>query len=127
MKRLANILGLALAATALFVAVGAAATLALGSHTLSAGNASVTSCGVSSLTATRDVDNSGNVSGVGVSGIPAACAGETLNITLVNSSGTSLASSSATVPAGGGSVSFSGLGTIAATNLTGYKFAVVGA
>ena len=71
MKRLANILGFALAVAATSAACGAAATLTLGSHALSSGKASVSSCGVSSLSATRDVDNSGNVTGVGVAGIPA--------------------------------------------------------
>jgi hypothetical protein len=127
MKHLANILGIALAATALSVAVGAAASLALGSRALSAGNASVTSCGVSSLTATRAVDNTGNVTSVGISGIPAACAGETVTVTLVDGGGAALATTSGTVPNGGGSLSLSGLGTVAATNLMGFKFAVVGA
>jgi hypothetical protein len=126
MKRLANILGFALAVAATSAACGAAATLTLGSHALSSGRASVSSCGVSSLSATRDVDNSGNVTGVGVAGIPAACAGETLSVTLVNGGGGALVTKTATVPGGGGSLSLSGLGTIAATSLMGYRFAVTG-
>ena len=127
MKRLANILGFALAVAATFAACGAAATLALGSKALSAGNASVTSCGVSSLSSTRAVDNSGNVTQVDVSGIPAACAGETLLVTLANTSGTSIGSASATVPAGGGSMTLTGFGTVSAANLKSYQYAVVGA
>jgi uncharacterized Zn-binding protein involved in type VI secretion len=127
MKLLAKALGTALAVAATFAACGAAATLALGSNKLSAGNASVTSCGVSSLTATRDVDNSGNVTQVTVSGIPAACAGETLSVTLATSANASLGSASVTVPAGGGSVSFSSFGgTVSAASLGKYSFAVAG-
>ena len=127
MKLLTKILGLALALAAVSVACGAAASLSLGSNKLAAGNAAVTSCGVSSLSATRAVDNSGNVTQVVVSSLPAACAGETLNVTLANSSGGSLAGLSATVPAGGGSMTFSGFGSVSATSLASYKFAVVGA
>jgi hypothetical protein len=127
MKRLANILGLALAVAAIFAAVGAAATLALGSNALSAGNASVTSCGVSSLSSIRSVDNGGNITAVVVSGIPSACAGETLSITLANSSGTSLGSAGAVIPAGGGSMTFSSFSTVSAANVKSYQYAVAGA
>jgi len=127
MKLLANILGLALALAAVFVASGAAASLAFGSQKLSAGNASVTSCGVSSLSATRDVDNSGNVTQVVVGSVPAACAGETLSVTLAGAGGTSLGSSSGVVAAGGGSMTFTGFGTVSAANVLSYQYAVVGA
>lgn len=127
MKRLVKTLGFALALGATFVACGAAATLAVGSKTLAAGTASVTSCGVASLTATRDVDNSGNVTTVNVSTVPSACAGETLSVALVSGSGASLATSSATIPAGGGTMTFSGFGTVSGASLMGYRFAVVGA
>jgi hypothetical protein len=127
MKLLAKTSGFALATAATFAACGAAATLVLGSHSLSAGSASVSSCGVSSLSATRTVDNSGNVTQVNVGGIPAACAGETLSITLVGSGNASLGSASAAIPAGGGSISFSSFGaTVSAASLGGYSFAVAG-
>src|SRR3954452_11150411 len=100
MKRLANMLGFALAIAAMFAACGAAATLALGSKTLSAGNASVTSCGVSSLSAIRSVDNGGNITSVVVSAVPAACAGETLSLTLADSTGGSLGSARGGISAG---------------------------
>ena len=125
MKALTRTLGFALTATLTFVAFAAAATLALGSTSLSAGNAQVTSCGVSSLSSTRSVDNSGNVTRVDVSGIPAACAGETLSLTLVASGGAALGSASATIA--GTTATFSGLGTIPGSSLTGYQFAVTGA
>lgn len=129
MKLLARTLGIALAAAATLAACGAAASLALGSGSLSAGNASVTSCGVTSLSATRTVDNSGNVTQVDVSGIPAACAGETLSVTLVGSANAALGSASTTLSGCGAtcSASFTSFGaTVSAASLTGYSFGVVG-
>ena len=129
MKLLAKALGFGLAITAASTACAAAASLTLGSNPLSSGSAAVTACtGLSSLSATRNVDNSGNVTQVVVPGIPAACAGETISITLVDGSNASLGNASGTVPAGGGSVTFSSFGsTVSATSLASYRFAVVGA
>jgi hypothetical protein len=130
MKLLANILGLALAVTATFVACGAAASLALGSQSLSAGNAAVTACGgLNSLSATRNVSNAGNVTQVNVSGIPTACSGETLSITFVGAANASLGSATATL---GGcaatcSATFSSFGTVSAASVTGYSFGLAGA
>jgi len=127
MKLLAKALGLALAAGLACAACGAAATLALSSTKLSAGNATISSCGVASLAATRTVDNSGNVTQVSIPSVPSACAGATLSATLVGSGGTALGSASAVVPAGGGTMSFSSFGgTVAASSLLSYAFAVVG-
>jgi hypothetical protein len=128
MTLLAKILGLALAVAATFAACGAAASLTLESRSLSAGNASVTSCGVSSLAATRKVDNSGNVTQVDVAGIPAACSGATLSIALVSSAGTALASSSTTLSGCTTtcSASFTGLGTVSAANIARFTFGVTG-
>jgi uncharacterized Zn-binding protein involved in type VI secretion len=122
MKALSTTLGFALTLSATFVAFAAAATLALGSTSLAAGNATVGSCGISALTATRDVDNAGNVTQVNVGGIPAACAGETLSVTLVGASNAALASSSLVVS--GTTATFTGLGTVSASSLAGYAFAV---
>src|SRR3954454_889852 len=97
MKLLANILGLALAVAAPFVACGAAASLALGSKSLSAGSAAVTACGgLTSLTATRNVDNAGNVTQGNVGGSSTACSGETLSATLAGAANASLGSGTAT-------------------------------
>ena len=128
MTLLAKILGLALAVAAIFAACGAAASLAFNSKALSAGNASVTTCGVASLSATRNVNNAGNVTQVDVPSVPAACAGETLTVTLVGSANASLGSASAVVPGGGGTMTFSSFGaTVSAANLLSYQYAVVGA
>lgn len=125
MKALSRTFGFALTALALFVACGAAATLALGSTSLSAGSQSVTSCGASALTATRDVDNAGNVTQVNVSGIPATCAGETLSVTLVGSANAGLSTLTATIA--GTSASLTVAATVSAANLNGYAFAIEGA
>ena len=125
MKALSKTFGFALTVMALFAAFGAAATLALGSTSLAAGNAAVTSCGISSMTATRDVDNAGNVTQVNVSGIPAACAGETLSVTLTAQNNTALGSTTVTIS--GVSAAVTGFGTVSATNVYGYAFAVEGA
>ena len=124
-KALSKTIGFLLALTAAFAAFAAAATLALGSTSLSAGNASVTACGTPALTATRDVDNAGNVTQVTVSGIPAACSGETLSVTLVGASNAALSSVSATVSST--TATFTSFGsTISASSLLGYRFALTG-
>ncbi|HET8527585.1 MAG TPA: hypothetical protein VFL60_01645 [Gaiellaceae bacterium] len=125
MNALSKTLAFATAVAAASAAFAAAASLALGSQSLSAGNAAVTSCGISSLGATRRVDNSGSVAQVTVRGIPAACAGETLSLTLVDGSGAALASASQAVA--GTTATFSSLPAVQATSLAGYRFAVTGA
>ena len=129
MKLLANILGLALAVAATFVACGAAASLALGSQSLSAGSAAVTACGgLTSLTATRNVDNAGNVTQVNVGGISTACSGETLSVTLVGAANASLGSGTATLGSCTATcaVTFSSFGTVSAASVTGYSFGLAG-
>jgi hypothetical protein len=125
MKALTRTFGFALTATVTFVAFAAAATLALGSTSLAAGSAQVTSCGVSSLSSTRDVDNSGNVTQVNVSGIPAACAGETLSVTLVGGGNAALATVTTTIA--GTTARLTGFGSVSAPSLLGYAYAVTGA
>jgi uncharacterized Zn-binding protein involved in type VI secretion len=81
------------------------------------------------MSATRAVDNSGNLTQVSVSGIPAACAGETLSVTLVGSANASLGGASTTLSGCGAtcSATFTSFGaTVSASNLTGYSFGVVG-
>lgn len=126
MKTLIRILGIAAATTFLTVGVAAAATLGIGSGQLSAGSAAVEACTSSALTATRNVNNSGNVTQVNVLSVPQACSGETLAVTLENSSHTSLGSASATVGActGGCNVSITGFGTVSATSLAAYAFSL---
>jgi len=128
MKRLINILGALVTTALLSTGVAAAASLSFSSKTLAAGSAKVTGCTSSALTATRNVNNSGNVTQVNVLSVPQACAGETLAVTLENSSHTSLGSASTTVGTctGGCTVSITGLGTVSALNVTAYAFSLTG-
>src|SRR6266571_1448943 len=107
-------LGIALTTTLVSVGVAAAASLGLTTGQLSAGNATVAGCTASALTATRNVDNGGNVTQVNVTSVPQACASETLAVTLENSLHTSLGSASAVVGActGGCTVTVTGFGTV---------------
>jgi hypothetical protein len=129
MNLLSKTLTVGLVAAAAFAGTAAAATLAVSSKSLSAGSATVTSCGISSLVATRTVDNSGNVTRVDVVGIPTACSGETLSITLVGSAKASLGGGTATIGSCGTTCSASLAsfgGTVSAAGMTGYSFGVVG-
>jgi len=129
MKLLTKALGFGIAIALASAGLAAAASLTLGSQDLSAGDTPVTACGsLTSLSATRTVDNSGNVTQVNVGTLPAACAGETLSVTLVGSGNASLGSASAVVPAGGGTMSFTSFGaTVSGASLLSYSFSVVGA
>lgn len=129
MNKLIKTSGFMVVLAAVFASCAAAATLALGSASLAAGSVAVSSCGVSSLTATRNVDNSGNVTQVAVAGIPTACSGETLMVTLVGAGNASLGGGTATIGSCGTtcSATLTSLGgTISAANVLGYSFAVEG-
>ena len=88
----------------------------------------MTAC-TSSLAATRNVNNAGNVTQVNVAGIPTACSGETLSVTLVGSGNAALGSGSATVGSCGTtcSATITGFGTISAANVVGYSYGLAGA
>jgi hypothetical protein len=125
-KRLTNVIGIALTAMLVSAGVAAAASLGLSTGQLSAGSATVSGCTPSSLTATRNVDNSGNVTQVNVTSVPQACASETLAVTLENSSHTSLGTASTTVGTctGGCTVTVTGFGTVSAANVTAYALSL---
>jgi hypothetical protein len=126
MKRLVKIVGAVLTAAVLSAGIAAAASLIFSTGLLSAGNAAVAGCTSSTLTATRNVNNSGNVTQINVLNVPQACANQTLAVTLENSSHTSLGSTSTSVGActGGCTVTLTGFGTVAATSLTAYAFSL---
>jgi hypothetical protein len=126
MKRLSRIFGIALTAALVSVGVASAASLGLTTGKLGAGSVAVSGCTSSSLTATRNVDNSGNVTQVNVTGVPQACAGQILAVTLENSSYTSLGASSAIVGTctGGCTAMVTGFGTVSAANVTAYAFSL---
>jgi hypothetical protein len=125
-KRLTRILGIALPAALLSVGVASAASLGLTTGKLGAGSVVVSGCTSASLTATRNVDNNGNVTQVKVLSVPQACAGQTLAITLENSSHTSLGAASTVVGAcsGGCTVTLAGFGTVSAANVTAYSLSL---
>ena len=126
MKLLRNTFGLVLTGMFLSVGVAAAASLGLTSARLSAGSAAVSGCTASSLTATRNVNSSGNVTQVNVLSVPQACASEVLAVTLQNSSHVSLGAASTTVGTctGGCTVTVTGFGTVSAASVTAYSFSL---
>ena len=126
MQRLINIVGVVLIAGLLSAGVAAAASFGLTSGGLSAGNALVGGCTSSSLTATRNVNNSGNVTQVNVLGVPQACSGQTLAVTLESSTHTSLVSASTPVGActGGCTVNLPVVGTVSAANVAAYAISL---
>ena len=129
MKALAKTLGFVLSVAAAFAVCAAAATLALGSSTLSAGNAPVVSCGVSSLSATQYVNNSNLVYQLVVPNIPAACSGDTLSVTLAGQTHDALGSASTTLSGCSTTctATFTSFGaSVTAYNVYFYNFAVVG-
>ena len=133
MKFLSKTLVVCVLFAAVLAGSAAAATLTLTSKSLAAGNAGVTSCGVSSLAATRIVDNSGNVTSVSVASIPLACSGETLSVTLVGASnvslgtGTAVLGSCTTTCSASIAASTTNFATaVAATGILKFSFAVVG-
>jgi hypothetical protein len=125
-KRLINTLGAVLTAALLSAGVAAAASLTLATGKVSAGSAAVTGCTSSSLTATRNVDNNGNVTQINVLSVPQACSGELLAVTLENGSHASVGSASATIGActGGCTVTLTGFGTVSAANVAGYAMSL---
>jgi hypothetical protein len=125
-KLLRNTFGLVLTGMFLSVGVAAAASLGLTSAKLSAGSAAVSGCTASSLTATRNVNSSGNVTQVNVLSVPQACASEVLAVTLQNSSHVSLGAASTTVGTctGGCTVTVTGFGTVSAASVTAYSFSL---
>lgn len=126
MKRLTNIFGLGLIAALLSVGVASASSLSLTSGKLTAGSATVNGCTSSSLTATRNVDNNGDVTQINVLSVPQACAGEVLAVTLENSSHTSIGNASAIVGTctGGCTATVTGFGTVSAATVTAYALSL---
>jgi hypothetical protein len=126
MKRLSRAIGILSTAALLTAGLASAASLGISSGGVSAGNTPVRGCSASALTATRNVDNNGNVTQVNVIGVPQACAGETLAVTLEDNAHANLGTSTTTVGAcvGGCTVSLTGFGTIAASSLVSYALSL---
>jgi len=123
----------ALLSLTIFGAVyGFAATLNVGSNTLSAGNATVASCQASGApTGTYSVAYDSTlggykVSGLTVTGLDAGCASKAISVTLTGAANANLGTATGTVPVGGGSLALSPSGTIAAASVTGVNVAING-
>jgi hypothetical protein len=125
-QRLVNIVGVVLVVGLLSAGIAAAASLGLSSGRLSAGSVVVAGCTSSSLTATRNVDNSGNVTQVNVLNVPQACSGETLAVTLENNLNASLGSATTAVGActGGCNVAVTGFGTVSAATVDAFAISL---
>jgi hypothetical protein len=119
-KRLIKILGALLTTALLTAGVAAAASLSFSTGKLGAGSAIVSGCTSSSLTATRNANNSGNVTQVNVLNVPQACAGEVLSVTLEGTAGAALGSAVAIVGtcSGGCTAPVTGFGTVSASAVT---------
>ena len=126
MKRLTNILGIVVTTTLLSVGIASAASLSFGTSTLGANSTTVAGCTSTALTATRNVNNSGNVTQLNVTNVPQACAGELLAATLENGMHASLGGSTAIVGTctGGCTVSLTGFGTVSAALVKTYAFSL---
>ena len=126
MQRLAYIIGIGLTAALLCVGVGAAASLGVNTGKLSASNVAVTGCTTSSLSVTREVDNSGIITKVNVLNVPQACAGQVLAATLESNGGASLGNASAIVGtcSGGCTVTLTGFGTVPGASVTAYALSL---
>jgi len=81
--------------------VGAAASMAISSDSIGMARVSVPRCTSAALSVVQNL-SAGTVVSVTVGGLPATCGGATLQATVNN--GATFASGSASVPAGGGSV-----------------------
>jgi len=113
------------------VAVGAAsfaaaATLSVASASLGSGRVAAAVCDSDGFTYTHTLNTSHAVTTVTVSGINAACAGGTLQITLANSSNASIGSGSAALPSSGflGWATVTIAGAPPSANVTSYRVAI---
>jgi hypothetical protein len=98
---IARALGLLVALGGAAALPAAAASLALSTGTLGAGSVGTSRCTAAALTVIQTLSGA-SVASVTVGGLPAACGGGTLQVTVNN--GVTSGSGSAAVPAGGGSV-----------------------
>jgi hypothetical protein len=107
----------------LAVGIGAAASLAVTSNALGAATVSTPRCTTAGLSVVQTLSGS-NVASVIVGGLPAGCATAQLLVTVNN--GSTTGSGSATVPAGGGSVTVTLSTTPAATAAETIDLVLVG-
>lgn len=108
---------------ALAWANGFASSLPSSSGTLGAGNATVPKCQTSAITVTQTLSGS-NVVSVTVAGISSTCGNGTLTAAVDNL--TSASSGSATIPAGGGSVTATLASAVAAKDVERIDVSILG-
>jgi len=124
----------AVLALTIFGAVyGFAATLNVGSNSLSAGNVAVASCqasGTPTGTYTTAYDSTVpgyKVSGVTVTGLDTNCANKAISVTLTGAGSANLGTITGTVPVGGGSLALGApSSTVSAALVTGVSVAIAG-
>ena len=109
----------------------AAATMNVTSRSLGSGKAAVAACDTDGVTyPARAIDTSANhnVTSLTVGSINTACAGETLTVTLANTSNAALLTSSVALPATGftGSAAVTFSGSAPAASIGSYRVAIVG-
>jgi len=127
-----TLFAIVLALTIFGAVYGFAATLNVGANTLSAGNATVASCQAAgtptgTYTVAYDPTLAGyKVAGVTVTGLDAGCATKTVSVTLTGASAVSLGAITGAVPAGGGSLALTPVGTVSAALVTGVSVAING-
>jgi len=103
--------------------VGSAASAAISSDSLGASTITIPRCTAAGLSVLHNLAAATVVS-VAVSGLPAACGGATLQVTVNN--GVTNSSGSAAVPAGGGSVTVTLGAAVAVTTATQTDMVLVG-
>jgi hypothetical protein len=128
-----TLFAIVLALTIFGAVYGFAATLSVGSNSLSAGNATVASCQgavtpTGTYTTAYDSTVPGyKVSGVSVTGLDTNCAGKAISVTLTGASNVNLATITGTVPVGGGTYALPAPGsTVSAAAVTGVSVAING-
>jgi len=121
-----------LALTIFGAVYGFAATLSVGANTLSAGNASVSSCQVTGTptgtytTAYDQTTHAYKVATVVVTGLDTAnCSGKAISVTLTDTSNASLATITGVVP-GTGNLTLTPGSTVSAAAVTGVSVAIAG-
>ena len=127
-----TILAVVLALTIFGAVYGFAATLSVGTNTLSAGNASVASCQTTGTptgpyAVTYDSTTGGyKVSTVNVTNLDTLCAGKAISVTLTGASNVNLNTIAGVVPVGGGTLALTPGATVSAAAVTGVSVAING-
>jgi hypothetical protein len=122
-----------LAVTIFGAVYGFAATLGVGSNTLSAGNATVASCQATPVTGTYTTQYDSSIPGykvasVLVTGLAATCGNKPVSATLTDSSNNAIAGGTLTgsAPAAGGTLTLTPASPVSAATVAGVSVAING-